>query len=403
VTSSYARQGEPYGAEVSQPRPSREVLPRKAELAELDFCVAGDPVDELIAADDAYDFLPAERSQIVAALAAPFLEHHRNGSRDYDRWVAKAKGVSPSDPTSFPPIATTVFKAAEVLSVPAADVAKWCVSSGTLGIQSRVGRDRTTLDRMMGCVRSALSLIRQWHEEELQVLHLGPANEEAGDIWFPYLMSLTELLYPTEHLMVGRRLETERAREMVGDLMASRKHIGIIGAPFAVTQLCESIRDSGDRLQCGDRLTVVVGGGWKRHTGIALEKPAFRRLVCEAFGLSDDGNVRDAFNQVELNSLMLECVDHRMHIPPWVHAFTRAPDTLEPLPNGMHGLISFVDLSVSSYPCTIVGDDLGRVHDGPCTCGRPGPLLEVIRRVDRGFQRGCALALDNLQESTNAR
>lgn len=383
---------------------AEDALGREAQrLGEPDLVFASDPVDELIALEDAYDLSPDERAGIVEDLAAAFLAHHRSGSADYRRWVAKAEGVHASDPSSFPPIPTTVFKAAQVLSVPEEEVAKWCVSSGTQGVQSRVGRDRTTLDRMTGCVRSALSLIRQWHEEELQVLHLGPPNEEAGDIWFPYLMSLTELLYPTEHLMVEGRLETERAWEMAGDLISSGKHIGIIGAPFAVTQLCESIRDSGAQLQCGDGLSVVVGGGWKRHAGVALDKPAFRGMVCEAFGLSGDANVRDAFNQVELNSLMVECAHHQKHIPPWVHAFTRAPDTLEPMPNGTLGLMSFVDLSVSSYPCVIVGDDLGRVHDGPCPCGRPGPLLEVVRRVERGFQRGCALALDKMQERNDAK
>jgi long-chain-fatty-acid---luciferin-component ligase len=139
---------------------------------------------------------------------------------------------------------------------------------------------------------------------------------------------------------------------------------------------------------------VVTAGGWKRLDGERIEPAAFRAMVADALGLAGEDQVRDAFNQVELNSVVFECEQHAKHLPPWLFGFTRSVDTLAAQPSGTLGLLSFVDCSASSYPASIVSDDFGTVDEQPCACGRPGAILHIERRVARGFQRGCALALE---------
>jgi long-chain-fatty-acid---luciferin-component ligase len=146
--------------------------------------------------------------------------------------------------------------------------------------------------------------------------------------------------------------------------------------------------------ELGAEIHVVTGGGWKRVSGAALSPPVFRERICGLLRLGTEGQVRDAFNQVELNSVIFECAAHRKHVPPWVTAFTRDPQTLEPLPDGTPGLLSFVDASAESFPCIIVSDDVGVILRGPCACGRDAVALRFIRRVERGGREGCAITLE---------
>jgi len=78
----------------------------------------------------------------------------------------------------------------------------------------------------------------------------------------------------------------------------------------------------------GTGMTVLTAGGWKRFSGQRIERAVFDPRACAAFGLADESQVRDAFNQVELNTVMIECSAHRKHVPPWLYAAARDPDRL---------------------------------------------------------------------------
>ena len=102
--------------------------------------------------------------------------------------------------------------------------------------------------------------------------------------------------------------------------------------------------------------------------------------------------MRDTFNMVELNTVILECRYHRKHVPPWVHATTRDPRTLSPLPSGVEGVLSYLDPTPVSYPGFVFSDDLGVVFEAvECGCGRLGDVLAISRRIDRVKERVDAL------------
>jgi long-chain-fatty-acid---luciferin-component ligase len=295
----------------------------------------------------------------------------------------------------IPLVPSSVFKAAQVLSVPEAEIAKWCKSSGTEGAQSLVGRDRTTLERLLGSIRAGVSLIHAWLEDDLEVIHLGPDRSESGDIWFMYVMSLIELLYPTRHFVRGGEFDVPGALRRVHELIArSERHVAVVGPPFRVLELIEAIEHAGTRIAAGPGMTVLTAGGWKRFSGKRIEREAFDARARAAFGLDDTSQIRDAFNQVELNTVFIECSAHRKHVPPWVYAAARDPDRLTVLPPGQVGVMSYLDASATSYPGFIISEDVGEVSEGVCACGRTGTTLQVQRRLVTVAQRGCALTLD---------
>ncbi|HET9627215.1 MAG TPA: hypothetical protein VFP84_37905 [Kofleriaceae bacterium] len=354
-------------------------------------------LDHLIAGEAVFATPLAEQHAMRDHHVRRTLAHHLERCAAYAAFAARRQFTDlPADLAAIPVIPSSVFKAARVLSVDEAEIAKWCKSSGTQGAQSMIGRDRTSLERLLGSIRAGVTLIQDWLEDDLEVIHLGPDRSEAGDVWFMYVMSLIELLYPTRHFVRGGVFDAAGALDRIRALAGKRdRHVAVVGPPFRVLELIETIERAGQPVPGGTGMTVLTAGGWKRFSGQRIERAAFDPRVCAAFGLASEAQVRDAFNQVELNTVMIECAAHRKHVPPWLYAAARDPDRLTVLPPGQVGVMSYLDASATSYPSFIVTDDVGEVHEGTCACGRAGTTLQIQRRLVSVAQRGCALTLDS--------
>jgi long-chain-fatty-acid---luciferin-component ligase len=271
-------------------------------------------------------------------------------------------------------------------------------SSGTTGSSSVVNRDRTTLERLIGSVKAGIQLIDSWYEDELQVVNLGPDMNEAGNIWFPYVMSLTELVHPTKHYLRDNKFSEEEVYNDILEFLDSFRHLGIVGPPFLVLKFVSFLKKHQYSVLGGSRITVLTAGGWKKHQGSSIPRNEFMSIVKEAFQLESVTQIRDAFNQVELNTVFFECRAHRKHVPPWVVVIARDPITLAPIQDGQLGLLSYIDTSARSYPCFILSDDLGVVTRDKCSCGIEGTTVDIIRRVNRNFSKGCALTIERKLE-----
>lgn len=292
-----------------------------------------------------------------------------------------------------PQIPTDAFKRSAILSVPAEQTAKRCTSSGTQGTISVVYRDRFTIERLLGSTRRGLELlVGDWYEDEVHVLNLGPDQAEAGDLWFAYAMSLIGVDYPTRHAVRAGTFDPHEALAAIEALSRVAALPVLAGPPALVMAVAEAAVVRGDFSI--PHLAIVTAGGWKRAGAQRIARVDFDELLLRAFDLNDTRRVRDAFNQVELNTVLLECEHHRKHVPPWLHITARSLKTLEPLPYGEQGLLSYLDPSASSYPCFILADDVGTVRTGPCDCGWAGRTLEIERRLDRAESWGCALKMD---------
>jgi long-chain-fatty-acid---luciferin-component ligase len=298
-----------------------------------------------------------------------------------------------------PLLPVSAFKRATVLSVDEASIVRQFCSSGTSGTVSFVGRDEPTLHRLVGSMRRAFRMLEPWlpsdaTDDEVAFVNLGPPRAEAGGVWFAYLMGLADLIAPTTHAASGGQLAARVAIDALTRTLAEGRIAGLIGPPAFVMELLQAIDARRHRLDAGSRMFVVTGGGWKRTHAATIAVDAFRRRAVEVLGLRSDQQVRDGFNQVELNSVFFECECHRKHVPPWVHAVSRAADTLAPLDAGQIGLLSYIDASAVSYPCAMVTDDFGSIAADPCPCGRTGPTLAFDRRASMS-QAGCALKMQH--------
>lgn len=105
----------------------------------------------------------------------------------------------------------------------------------------------------------------------------------------------------------------------------------------------------------------------------------------ETFGLNDISQIRDTFNQVELNTCFFEDDQQRKCVPPWVYARALNPRTLQPLSDGEIGLMSYMDASATSYPAFLITDDLGYVHQP--TEEIPYTRVQIVRRINTRAQK----------------
>lgn len=301
------------------------------------------------------------------------------------------------DLVRIPQFPTSVFKRLQLLSVPPDEVVMTFTSSGTSGTKSVIYRDGITLHRLCGMMRSDSPLFGNYldgmDESNSVILNLGTSRSESGHVWFGYVMSLLEQTAPMWNYVVGGDVLLAQAAADARRSLAEKDRVFVIGPPFLVAGLCREVAAGGRPLSGGDSLFVFTGGGWKNRESERIDRAEFDRLMSGALEIADPAQIRDVFNQVELNTLLVECERHRKHVPPWVHAFTRDPVTFEPLPDGQVGVLCFSDATAHSYPCFIVGDDLGRVRSGTCDCGRHGVTLELMRRLRGTTHAGCADAM----------
>jgi long-chain-fatty-acid---luciferin-component ligase len=360
-------------------------------------------VDRLIFSRDAFKLSAEEQAARQIEFVRTAAEHHYEHCALFREYAARLD-FDPSDVNSVegmalvPQLPTGVFKRTTVRSAADEEDMRRCTSSGTRGSLSVIWRDRETIQRLCGSIQSGIAeFLGDPYEEDVIVINLGPSEEEAGDLWLAYVLSLVELGYETRHMMTNGILDAPMAADAIVDACASAAMVVVIGAPsvmYEVAQACPCDRKT--RHDKDVRVVAVTAGGWKRRNGTGVSRDALTKTVVEAFGIGDARDVRDTFNQVELNTVLFECEYAKKHVPPWLHAFTRDVRTLKRLPGGEVGLLSYLDPTARSYPAFIISDDLGAVDRGGCACGRPGATLSVARRIERDEHWGCALKVDEL-------
>ena len=383
-------------------------LPRQQVVVDFKPLRSVGELDDLVfQAEDIYQRSSAERAQLQLRLIGEAFTHHFEHNPDY-RAYCERLGVRPrrfttlEDLGSIPLVTSTQFKLRDVLSCPRSQVVKVCVSSGTQGSTSRVYRDETTLCRFLGSVQSSVEDILGL--DDAYCLHLGPSREEAGDLWFSYVMGTTHLIFPTENFVRGGEFDPAAVVRRFRQVRGSYENVVLVGAPVMFLQLAEYMAAQGlAEEDCGSVL-MVTGGGWKRAGGKAIPRPQLEDLLGRHFRGVPRTHFRDFFNMVELNAVFPECEHHIKHAPPWIRLLVLDPRTLRPMPAGEMGLLAYLDPTPTSFPGFILTDDFVRLTlDGRCACGRQGQGVELIRRVSKVESRGCALKIDRSYTAPQSR
>jgi long-chain-fatty-acid---luciferin-component ligase len=355
--------------------------------------------DVVFQREDAFEIAGAELADLQTQLFRDALDHHLKSCPAYARYCS-ANGwdisafQSIQDIGSVPLIPSALFKRGGLLSCAEDEVVKICTSSGTQGTKSVVYRDGRTLERFLGTVQQGVDLAFPEPETDRPLLVLGPDTDEAADLWFSYVLSIVDLIYPTTFYVRDGVLRLDEALEAIMD--RTMAFPVLIGPPVLIRDVLRTMGDRGLRADWGrSEGMVITAGGWKSFEGDSMPRQEFEDLAVDRLSLAGGQQVRDCYNAVELNSVLFECAHRAKHVPAWLHVTARDPATHAPLPDGVLGVLAFCDATPTSYPGFVVTDDVGRVSgEGSCECGLPSRTVTIDRRVASVEARGCALKMD---------
>jgi long-chain-fatty-acid---luciferin-component ligase len=357
-----------------------------------------DPIDQLLSMTDVYRMAPEQVDVVRSAEIRRAVAFHVAHQSRYAAYCARM-GFQPSmiagphDLWRVPLLPSALFKRgdASLRTRPSSSQPESVLettSSGTQGSVSVVPRDNVTLMRFFASVSSGVRDVLGVDDFAMPVFNLGPAPDEAAHLWISYVLAGASVFFDSQNYVRGGRLLT---RQLIDALQRASAEVVIIGPPALLLDLCNELPQA---LQLHAHSLVVSVGGWKRAGARAIDRQVFRARIGAAFGI-EETRIRDAYNMVELNSVLFECAHRVKHVPPWLYVMAREPRSLALQGDGEAGILAYLDPTARSYPAFILSDDFGSVRRSVrCTCGLHTDVLTIERRINRIESRGCALKMN---------
>jgi len=362
-----------------------------------------DELDYLIAKEDPFEYSAAEVEEMRLKFIKKSVAWHLQPGTSYADYAERRHFSltalkSPADILKVPLLPSMLFKRANVnLAHPLSDDFTNTTSSGTKGSVSNIPRDDQTLRRFFSSIGNLSNELLDIQNPDIYVFNLGPDTDEAKNLWISYVMAGTTVLLPKiKHYILDGTFLIE---DLLIDLQeAQDKRILLIGPPPLLMDLAQIIKRRRISLKFKHENSLVVSiGGWKKRNGEKVEREVYDAEMSQALSLPQK-QIRDSFNMVELNTVLLECEHKNLHIPPWLSVSTRKPADLSPQQDGEEGILAFLDPTATSFPGFVLSDDIGVVNKNvKCQCGRSSDTLKIIRRLNTMEARGCALKLDGFK------
>jgi len=306
----------------------------------------------------------------------------------------------------IPAIPTLYYKRNYLCSLSEKKLAVKATSSGTKGAQSKVGFDKKTL------FYGICMMIRYFSYHKL--LSLLPTNyivlgyepsthTQMGAIKTAYgttkFAPALHREYALKDTGTGYELNIEGIKKALLRYAKSGLPVRFVGFPSYMFFLLKTLKENHISLKLNSHSIVLLGGGWKQFSDEEIDRDFVFELIYDTLGI-EKRNCHEFFSAVEHPLPYVKCKNGHFHVPIYSRVIIRDIKTLEPVPVGSLGLLSFVSPLVSSMPLTsVVTDDLAVLYDGyDCGCGINTPYFELKGRAGVSQIKTCTTdALDLAQ------
>lgn len=354
----------------------------------------------------AFDYSPRSSRAFLAAMRAALEFQGRRAP--VLKALYRAEGFSPAsvrtekDVARIPYLFVAALKERDLTTLPYSKIVLELKSSGTSGQRSRMQLDRGSLlrvRRMAWKVFEGLGLTDLARPHDYICFTYDPAvAKDLGTAWTDKLLAgftrQGEIFYTFRwsrekkdfYFDIDGAVDAMRRFEEAGSL------VRLVGFPAFALKLTEEFKKRFGRYPRLNReSSVVTGGGWKTLADEAVDKKVYRKILADSLGIPVD-NVRDLFGMVEHGVPYVDCRLGNFHIPNYGRVIVRHPGTLAPLGFGETGLLQFITPYLTSYPSlSVLSSDFGLVRK-KCSCGLPGPVLEIKGRAGVTKLKGCAIS-----------
>ena len=347
---------------------------------------------KLVLQKDPYDvqkssglFLEAVKNDVI---------FHEKNCPEYARML-KEVGFSVDEIDSedmlykIPVIPTLYYKRNYLSSMPVEKLAVKATSSGTKGLQSRVGFDKKTI------FYGVLMMIRYFSYHKLIsplptnyiVLGYEPSRHtQMGAIKTAYgatkFAPALHREYALKDTGTEYRLNIEGIKKALIKYAKSGLPVRFVGFPSYMFFLIKTLKENHISLKLNSHSKILLGGGWKQFSDEEIDRNLFFQLIQDTLGI-EKHSCFEFYSAVEHPIPYVKCRNGHFHVPIYSRAIIRDVKTLEPVPMGCLGLLSFISPMVSSIPLTsVVTDDIAVLYDGNgYGCGINTPYFELKGRA----------------------
>ena len=338
-------------------------------------------------------FLRAVRENIAA---------NAKGCPEYAR-ILSSHGFSPdmirtgADLCDIPPIPTLYFKRNRLFSVPERKLRVRASSSGTKGQRSEVGFDASSLGYGVGMMIRFFSYYKILSAVPTNYIVVGyqPSKHASmGAIKTAYGTTKFAPALHREYALrdtgTGYEINRDGIRAALLRYAGQPFPVRFVGFPAYMYFLAKTLEDEGIFLKLDRRSMVLLGGGWKRFSGEEIDRESFLALIEKTLGITRERCI-EFYSAVEHPHAYVKCPCGHFHIPLYTRVIIRDPETLEPVPEGVPGILNFITPLVTSMPLvSVMTDDIAVYNTGPCSCGNTAPYFDLLGRAGVEGVKTCA-------------
>lgn len=306
------------------------------------------------------------------------------------------------DLIALPPVHANFFKAHAVRSITEDQIVAHMTSSGTTGQKSQMFFDEFTIAHAREMVKKTMAargvvsdtaanyLVNAY--EPFEGFKVGTSKTNQLLMQFaPVADQFWTLRYigGTEH-----QFDSFGAIATLQHWQQGERPVRIIGFPAFLHFIIQRMKNLGmPPLQLPADSWVIFGGGWKGHADQAISREAMRENIEQYLGIPAH-NVVETFGSVEHSVPYISSSAHRLHQPVWSRVVIRDVKTLQPVPYGEPGFLSFISPYITSVPAhSVLMGDMAVAYPAGGEPGQPNtPWFEVIGRAGVSANKSCAAA-----------
>jgi hypothetical protein len=326
--------------------------------------------------------------------------------------------------TEIPPVPAAAFRETALVTGPADQVDTVFRTSGTT-----LGEEKRGSHYIPDLVVYHFSLIPNFAGSvlpdgaELRMLSLVPPDTEMPDSSLSHMVAvvLERLGAPGSgcYASASHGIDDAAIGAALREAEAAGEPVCLLGTSFAFVHWLDRLAARGERFRLPPGSRLMDTGGYKgRSREVAREEmyAMYQEWLgippshcINEYGMTEmcsqfyDAVLRDAVRgrpprpdrlpaagNAGGNAAALARAGRHKLVPPWVRTRVVDPETLEPLPDGVPGLLQHFDLANAGSVVALQTEDLGVTGDGG---------FRLIGRVPGATPRGCSIAMDILLEA----
>lgn len=235
-----------------------------------------------------------------------------------------------------------------------------------------------------------------------RLLVMAPSPTQAPEMIMAYGMAQLIARFGLEgsrFLMGPDGLDTTGLIEALRRAEADGTPVTLCGASFGFVHLLDALQAQSRRFHLPEGSRSLDAGGFKGRSR-AVDKGDLHDAISERFGIARTHTV-NLLGMTELSTQLYDDtfaakMEARPTVPgkvnpPWTATVAVDPTTLEPVDEGILGLLVHLDLANVERPACIRTQDVGRI-----ITGEEGAGFEIYGRVAGSESRGCSLSIEEL-------